>query len=163
MAREGVLIVGCGSGLRGDDAAGPAAARRLAALGFEALDVHQLTPELAERVAGARTVFFLDAHAALAPGEVSVMQVMPGETGPLHHHASPAGLLRLARAAYGAEPEAWLVGIGGQSFEFGDKLSRAAGIGVDRAVDAVMACVGGYWKTAGGMAPGDSLAPAARR
>ena len=59
MAREGFLIIGYGSPLRGDDAAGPIAARQLAQQGFHALDVHQLTPELAEPVAKARMVPFI--------------------------------------------------------------------------------------------------------
>src|SRR5579872_2398967 len=74
---EGVLIIGYGSWLRGDDAAGRLAARRLAERGFDAVDVHQLTPELADRVASAGTVVFLDADAGLAPGAVTVRPVTP--------------------------------------------------------------------------------------
>ena len=53
-------------------AASPAAVRRLAEYGFDALAVHQLTPEIAERCAAARAVFFLDADTGLPPGEVSI-------------------------------------------------------------------------------------------
>jgi len=59
VACDGVLVIGYGSELRGDDAAGPTAARRLRSTGLSALDVHQLTPEIAERSAAARVVFFL--------------------------------------------------------------------------------------------------------
>ena len=138
-----MLIVGYGSTIRGDDAAGPAAARRLAALGFDSIDVQQLTPELAERVAAARTVFFLDAHAGLEPGAVSLIPLTEGATGPLEHHATPAGLLRLARTTFGAAPEAWLVAIGGERFEFSEQLSSRARRGVEVAVEQVLEMVNG--------------------
>ena len=140
--REAVLVIGYGSPLRGDDAAGLRAARRLAHRGFHVLEVHQLTPELAEHVARARVVFFLDAHAGLPPGEVSVepLTCVPGRPAPLEHHASPAGLLRLARTAYGAEPTAWLIGIGGRDFDLSDRISPPAQKAVIRAIEEVIRC-----------------------
>jgi hydrogenase maturation protease len=137
-APQRILIIGYGSELRGDDAAGPIAARALAERGFEALAVHQLTPELAEPIAAARTVIFLDAHADLPPGEVSVARLSPAAPSqPLEHHASPAGLLRLAREAYGTAPAAWLVGMGGENFELRDGLSAAGRRAVAAAIDSV--------------------------
>jgi hydrogenase maturation protease len=141
VAHKKFLIIGYGSMLRGDDAAGPLAAQRLARRGFHALDVHQLTPELAEEVAAARTVIFLDAKAGLPPGEVSVEPLAPAAgSAPLEHHASPAGLMRLARTAYGAEPNAWLIGMGGKEFEMGGIVSPAALKAVGRAVEEVIRC-----------------------
>ena len=140
MAPDGVLVVGYGSQLRGDDAAGPAAARRLAQYGFSALDVHQLTPEIAERSAQARVVFFLDADAGLAPGEVSRERIDGGASAPtLGHYATPAGLLQMARVAYGTAPEAWLIRMGCDRFEIGDGLSAEAERAVSRAVEEVLA------------------------
>ena len=142
MTPEGVLIIGYGSPLRGDDAAGPLAARRLAARGFQTLEAHQLTPELAEPVATARTVVFLDAHAGLAPGTVSVKRLDAREEprSLLEHFASPGGLLRLARMAYGAEPEAWLIEMGGEDFELNHRITPAAQRAVARAIQEVMRC-----------------------
>jgi hydrogenase maturation protease len=138
VAPEGLLIIGYGNPLRGDDAAGPSAAERLALRGFDALAVHQLVPELAERMAAAATVIFLDADGAVAPGEVEIEPLTEaGAVRTLEHHASPAGLLRLARAGYGARPEAWLVRMGGAGFDFGEALSAAAERAVARAVAAV--------------------------
>jgi hydrogenase maturation protease len=133
---EDALIVGIGNSLRGDDAAGLLAAGRLAGCGFEAVAAHQLTPELAPRIAAARRVVFLDAHASLAPGEVSVARIEPAAArpGPFEHFSGPAGLLRLAREAYGAAPEAWLVCIGGRDFGLGEPLSADARRGVRRAI-----------------------------
>ena len=139
--RDGVLVIGYGSSLRGDDAMGPAAARRLREYGFEALAVHQLTPEIAERVAAARAVYFLDAAAGVPPGEISIQPLERAATRgpqPMGHHASPAALLRLARDAFGANPGAWLIGMGGSSFEIGGDLSEAAERAVSRAIEEVV-------------------------
>jgi hydrogenase maturation protease len=138
VADDGLLIIGYGNSLRGDDAVGLLAARCLARRGFHAIQTQQLTPELAERMAAARTVIFLDAHAGVAPGEVSVEAVLRSENSPLEHCFSPAGLLRLARVGYQAEPEAWLVGMGGSAFEVGDRVSRPARRAVTRAVAEVI-------------------------
>ena len=137
-SRDGTLVIGYGNGMRGDDGAGPAAARLLSRCGFEALAVHQLTPELAERVAAARAVFFLDASADVAPGEISV-QPIEAAAAPrtLEHYASPGAILRLAREAYGAAPDAWLIAVGAVGFEFGAGLSPAAEGAVLRAVEQV--------------------------
>jgi hydrogenase maturation protease len=143
VAPDSVLIIGYGNPLRGDDGAGPLAAKRLAARGFRTIDVHQLTPELAEPVATARSVVFLDAHADLAPGRVLVKRLNACEEPRrlLEHHASPGGLLRLARTVYGAEPEAWLIEMGGEDFELSDQISPAADRAVARAIREVMRCM----------------------
>ena len=139
VARDGVLAIGFGSPLRGDDAMGPVAARRLAERGFDAIAVHQLAPELAERIAQARAVVFLDADARLAPGEVALrrLSVPKATAAPLDHHASPAGLLRLARIAFGAAPDAWLASMGGAAFELGDGLSGPAEQAVERILERI--------------------------
>lgn len=143
MSPDGILVLGYGSELRGDDAAGPTAARRLAEYGFDALAVHQLTPELAERTAAARVVYFLDADTGLPPGAVSVERLECGQVRAeaIEHHATPAGVLRLARVAYGVAPEAWLIRMGCRQFEIGDGLSAEAERAVSRAVEEVRKCV----------------------
>jgi hydrogenase maturation protease len=139
---DDVLVIGYGSSLCGDDAAGLLAARRLAAIGYRAIEAHQLTPELAERVAAVRTVIFLDAHAELPPGEVAVRALTATAAHtPLEHHAGPAGLLRLACTVYGAAPRAWMVGMGGATFELGEGLSPDAERAVERAVEEAIRCM----------------------
>jgi hydrogenase maturation protease len=144
MTGEDVLIIGYGSELRGDDAAGRLAARRLAERGYRALDVHQLTPELAENVAAARLAIFLDAHQDVAPGEIVTQVVEEGvmKSGALEHHASPSSLLRLAREVYGRAPKAWLIGMGGSDFEVGERLSAAAEAAIRAAVDEAVRLAG---------------------
>jgi hydrogenase maturation protease len=130
--RPDVLIIGYGNPLRGDDDAGPEAARRLAARGCNAIDLHQLTPEVAEPLAAAKEAFFLDADSTLPGGEIRVSPVLEAAAGPLEHHATPAALLRLAREVYGSAPRAWLVGMGGETFDVSEHLTPAAIYSVSR-------------------------------
>ena len=118
-----ILIIGFGNDLRGDDGAGPEAARRLAKEGYRALAVPQLVPELAEEIATAREVWFIDADMTLLPGELQIARLGESPAGPLDHHSTPAALLRMAREVYGASPRAWFTGIGGSTFELGAPLS----------------------------------------
>ena len=118
-----LLIIGYGNALYGDDGIGPYAARLFRDHGFDAIETHQLTPELAERIAAATQVIFIDCDARLAPAEIRVTKVEPAPPGPLEHHATPASLLRLALDLYGAAPTALAVGIGPASCQLGDSLS----------------------------------------
>ena len=126
------LIIGYGNSLRGDDALGP----RLAAM-LGGIALQQLVPELAERLAREERAIFIDARADLAPGEVRIMPVN-GESASTHF-CSPGWLLRLAQDTYGHAPDAMLVGIGAQSFEFGAPLSAAARAGLKKARSRIRA------------------------
>lgn len=134
---DGLLVIGYGNSLRGDDGAGPEAARRLRARGISAVVVHQLVPELAERIAAVRTVIFLDADLTMPPGGISVKRLHDVASS-MEHQASPAALVRLAHDAYGALPDAWLVAIGGSNFELGEGLSDSAERAVALAIEAVL-------------------------
>jgi hydrogenase maturation protease len=132
----GVLIVGYGNRVRSDDGAGPCAARRLFELGYNAIEAHQLTPELAEEISSAGFVIFVDADVTTAPGEIRVEAVAPepGLAPITRHSCTPAELLTLARELYGGAPEAALIRIGAASFDFGESISEAAGHAVELAV-----------------------------
>jgi len=138
-ADNGCLIIGYGSPLRGDDAVGLHAARILARHGYHALAMHQLNPELAEAIARAPVVVFVDADATLAPGEVAVERIgtTSSRRGAMEHYSAPEALLALARDLYAATPESWRVGIGTADFSLGHPLSPAARTGLRRAVAEV--------------------------
>lgn len=144
-ALEGTLFIGFGNVFRGDDGVGVCVAERLRELGCTALVQHQLTPELAESIAAAPGVVFIDADVELPPGEVRVTTITEAGTGPLEHHATPANLLLLAREAYGGAPPAVLVAIGAASSNFGDTLSQPARKGVGKAVELCMNQA--WWKS----------------
>src|SRR2546430_17105907 len=69
---EGLLIIGFGNPLRGDDDLGPRVARELRMRGLPALDAHQLTPELAEAVSRVELAGVIDSDAQLKAGGIRI-------------------------------------------------------------------------------------------
>jgi hydrogenase maturation protease len=126
------LVLACGNTLRGDDGVGQRVAEELRQqLGerqTEILCSHQWTPELAENISKAEIAIFVDASATVAPGQVHVRTVAATSerVGPTTHSLNPERLLGLAQSLYGRVPDAaYLLTIGGQAFEPGEKLSVA--------------------------------------
>ncbi|MBX0329152.1 hydrogenase maturation protease [Oscillochloris sp. ZM17-4] len=120
------MVVGYGSVLRGDDAAGARAAAAVARWGLpgvRAIVAHQLTPELAEPLSRAGLAIFVDARAG--GGGVRARQLSPADTlSSLDMHiGDPAALLALAQALYDRAPRAWLITIPAQQFTLGAPLS----------------------------------------
>ena len=97
----------------------------------------QLTPEMAERISQARTVFFIDASVE-APKEVQVRKLEPNPTCQVMAHAAdPRTMLALARDVYGHCPEGWWVTIPARRMGIGDDLSTVATRGMSAAIQTV--------------------------
>ncbi len=149
--RVRTLVIGYGNDLRGDDAAGQVVARTVndwALPGVRALAVHQLVPELAEPVAAAGRVIFVDAYRAtlsnLYEGECRARRrwIEPSDAHiSLGHVGDPAGLLALAAALYGCDSGAWLITIPALDFSFGSDLSPITAREVAAALQFVRALV----------------------
>lgn len=144
-ALAGVLVVGVGNPLRGDDGIGPAVAialhEELSAAGAVVLELHQLTPEIALDLAAARLLVLVDAAADRPAGEVSVEPLEPdgedhGGSG-LSHGIDVHSLLAMAELLYRARPRAVLVSVGAASFEPGVAFSVPLREALPRACDAV--------------------------
>ena len=139
-ARSGLLVIGYGNTLRRDDGVGPKVADAVAALGVPgvtSLPCALLTPELAQPVANARVVIFVDA-AVDAPREVQLRALAPAESSQLMAHAaSPATVLALARDVFGSAPEAWWLTIPVEDLTFGEEFSPLAQCGFSQAVQEV--------------------------
>ena len=124
------LVVGYGNPLRGDDGVGQALAAALAKTATGTLDVigcHQLTPELAERLATVDLVIFVDADTEGQPGSFRVTSIPQSTTqhgSSLVHHVNPAALLLLSRQIYGRSPEAFIVTVAAGSFALNEGLSE---------------------------------------
>lgn len=135
------LVIGFGSDLRSDDAIGPAVARAVGELGLprvRSLDVTQLTPELAEAIAGAAAVVFVDATIDAVPGGVLSAPVAAAALDePIGHLGNPRSLLALAEALFHRAAPAWLVRIGVGNLELGDRLSPVVEAAVPAAVEVV--------------------------
>jgi hydrogenase maturation protease len=136
----GLLVIGYGNTLRRDDGVGPKVAEAVAALtlpGVRALACPLLTPELAEGVARAEVVIFVDA-AVDAPREVQMRPLVPAASSQIMAHAaSPATLLALARDVFGHAPKAWWLTIPVEELGIGEELSALARRGFERAVEEV--------------------------
>jgi len=116
------MVIGIGNELRGDDGVGPRVVGQLPERpGHESLVVHQLAPELAERIQCADRVLFVDAR--LEGDGVRLSKVAPSPHRGLGHSCTPSALMEWTKQACGNTPEAWLLSIPGRSFDLGEGLS----------------------------------------
>jgi hydrogenase maturation protease len=125
------LVIGYGNPLRGDDAAGwrvAAAAAAWEVPRVRAEAVQQLTPELAERLAPASLVVFVDARRASEGAAVCLQRLEPTfSVTALGHTSDPRYLLALAQTVYGRSPPAWWVTVPATDFELRGTLSPPGG------------------------------------
>ena len=126
----GVVVVGYGNPLRGDDAVGWRVAEFLATdprlTGAHVLTAHQLLPELAAELGEAELAVLVDARVGEPPGSISVAHVAPStEHGAFGHHLTPAALAGLALSIAGRSADVVVVSVGIESTRPGDGLSHA--------------------------------------
>ena len=127
------LILACGNTLRGDDGVGPflcawAEERFAEDARVRAIVSNQWTPDMAEDVAAADTVVFIDCALDQAPGQMLLRELSstPIKPGLVTHHLGAPELLHAAVDLFGAQPRrAVLLTIGAGSIELGEELSAA--------------------------------------
>ncbi len=138
-----VLVIAIGNPSRGDDALGPLAAERLAALelpGVEVMNDFQLQVEHALDLLGREMVVFVDAAArGDAPFSWSALAPAADASCTSHRLSPPAVLDAFVRLTGQAPPPAWLLAIRGDAFDLGAPLSRAAESHLDAALAALTA------------------------
>ena len=138
------LIIGYGNTIRGDDGAGYQIAEAVAEWNLNhvrcrrrcyctSLAVHQLTPDLAEAIAQAKTVIFVDAVATLS--EVKIEQLRPNYAASFTgHYTDPRSMLAITYALYEAIPIAYRILIPAVDFSFSETLSPVTQKSVDLAL-----------------------------
>ena len=127
------LILACGNTLREDDGIGPwlaawASERFRADDGVKVIASQQWTPELAEDIAHAESVIFIDCAMNAETGSVRWMPVEPGGDEPrlATHQLDASQLLSLSKELYGAIPRtSLLLTIGAGSLELHEGFSEA--------------------------------------
>lgn len=137
-ARSDILIIGYGNPGRRDDGLGPALAEAMEQRSLPGVSVdsdYQLTVEHAEMASRYRVVVFADATTA-EDGPFCWSRLMPAESAVrfTSHHLSPGDVLALTRDLFSAEPESYLLAMGGCDFgRFEAGLSPAAQRALDEA------------------------------
>jgi hydrogenase maturation protease len=127
----GILIIGYGNVLRGDDGVGIHVARELERQfhddpEVEIIACQQLTPEMAEDISAGGLVIFLDAACVDEPGTVRCRQVHAHTLTGYTHHITPEALVSAAEQLYGEVPKAFTITLSGSCFDVGSRLSRVA-------------------------------------
>jgi hydrogenase maturation protease len=124
------LILGYGNPLRSDDGVGWKAAaaleRELSSADLLVVASQQLTPEMTEMLSRCSRVLLLDAAHTGSPGEIRMEAVRRDpntKVGDVSHHLSPPALLELAYRHFAVEPDATLLTLIGENFEFGEHFS----------------------------------------
>lgn len=122
------LVICVGNKARGDDGVARRVAARLSgalAGDVDLRSVPQLDIVLAEDVARASLVVFVDAECREAP-PVHTDALHPDATTSNAHALQPSGLLALAATLYGAEPQTWLVSVAAPQMGHEEGLSATA-------------------------------------
>jgi hydrogenase maturation protease len=130
-----LLVIGYGNELRGDDGVGPEAARAVGAWcrpEVQTVAVQQLIPELADVLAGAEEVVFVDAR--LNAAQIVVQRLAPGKGPTLGHTSDPCWLLALTEHLHERAPPAWLVTVPAVDLAPGAALSATAARGLAAAL-----------------------------
>jgi hydrogenase maturation protease len=125
-----ILIIGIGNPLRGDDGLGWHAVNRLVQRfslpDIEMFAVQQLTMDLVEAIRQVDLVLFIDSKLDQTPGIFTAQNIEPDsclQSSPSHFF-DPGTLLAAVQALYCKHPQAMLLTISANQFEFSESLSK---------------------------------------
>jgi hydrogenase maturation protease len=141
--RINYLVIGYGNSLRSDDGAGQIVASKIASWNLpnvRSLVVHQLTPELAEDLANADTVIFVDAVISSKQNSEKIEIItLEGDDKYLNlgHTENPHSLLYLSKIIYNKIPKAYWILIPAINFEFGEKISDITKKGIEQSLEKI--------------------------
>ena len=133
------ILVALGNPLRGDDGVARRVIELLGPTDAETVAAIQATPELADQIAGADRVIFIDADTT--PGETRLEALAPptGSPSPIGHSISPAETVELSRRLFGFQGEAWICRVPVTDCSVGEQLTPAADSNATRAAALVNA------------------------
>ena len=132
------VVLAIGNTLRGDDGVAAHVANLLGThSGVDVRRVHQLTPELAEEIAQAIAVVFVDADPGVS--EAWLERLVPAlQRSPFTHKVTAGELVMLAEKLYGFQGAAYLCHVPAENFKEGESLSEGAETGARAAVECVL-------------------------
>ena len=121
------ILIAIGNSLRSDDGAAHRVLELLGPMaGVLTRDVVQLTPEMAEEIAEAETVVFIDADTQPGEARLAPLDADPQARSPLGHAMTPHELVLLSQKLYGFRGRAFLCHVPGADFSAGESLTPAA-------------------------------------
>ncbi len=135
-----MLVIGVGNPMRGDDAAGPIAAEKLAGFGLETRVLDADGTHLIEAFEGRRTVVVIDAMRATGkPGTIHRIDGarLPLSSDLFHYSSHAFGVaeaIETARALEILPPHLTVYGIEGAMFTAGEPQTRAVAAAIDEVV-----------------------------
>ncbi len=137
------LVIGYGNTLRSDDGAGQIVANQIATWSLpnvRSLAIHQLTPELAEDLANADIVIFVDAVIS-SKQNCKKIKIKALECDcqylNLGHIENPRSLLYLSKIIYNKSPLAYWILIPAINLEFGEQISSITQQRITQALKAI--------------------------
>jgi len=153
MKKPRILILGYGNPGRQDDGIGPAMATAIEKWVLPGVTVevdYQLNIEHAAELAQHDIVLFVDADRdAPAPYVLKKIVSTEAESGKpdvreiafTSHSVSPKSVLAICDEHLGAAPEAWILGIRGYAYEFGEELTPQAQKNLEQALAYVQTLI----------------------
>jgi len=135
-----VLVVGLGNPLRGDDGVGWYCVDMLMKMVRDPLvdfvKCRELLPELSADLSKVGLALFIDASVQSQREAVEETVVKRKEDFPPleTHRLDPAGLLSMSHALYGCSPEAVMLTVKGESFDYKEEISEAVRDAADKLV-----------------------------
>lgn len=125
-----ILLIGIGNNCRGDDGLGWKFVELVEAMGLDFINYeyrYQLQVEDAALISEYEVVYFVDASYEKMDKGFEVRPCIAFEEEQVSSHAqSPGAILKLANTLYQKFPEAYVLAIGGESWEINTNLSEAA-------------------------------------
>lgn len=140
MKEEGnnILLIGIGNSGRQDDGLGWAFLDHLKPElpnNFDCEYRYQLQIEDAEMISHYQKVFFIDADKTPKTKGFTIQKCFPKETHHFSSHAlPPETILYLASSVYSKNPESFIVGISGESYELKIGLTKTAKSNLNKAL-----------------------------
>lgn len=145
------LVIGYGSGIRGDDGFGIVVAQAVAEAQTSAVVVktNTLVPELIEKIRIADGVIFVDANLTLACGQMQRTELKADKdqntpetiSTSSSHDCAPQTLIQLNYLLNKTEPPAWLFSVGGAEFDFSQHLSESVKACVETVRDEIITLI----------------------
>jgi hydrogenase maturation protease len=99
----------------------------------------QLVPEIMELLTGYNKIIFVDAHVGSDLEELNCSPISPEYiSSSFTHHMTPSALLAFLKTMYQCEPEAHLISIRGDDFDFKRTFSSRVQALIQPSVDAIL-------------------------